>query len=229
MKIWEKIVNDAGLDVLDAILTVYVNFYYAELEIVGLCAKWIPRRNIIEEKFMLVEHASDEVKHSRLFKKGVENLGLVWDELDHGKYRLKDVNSRFGQLAQSNDEMDVLIGLNLYAEGVLAMEELVQLYHNKPDFFAVFKDIIPDEAKHLKFGLTVAKRLLAESPENFNKAQKLCDFYADHIRQYLWTEISPKIDEGIKYGYLSEDYRKKSLVRFGNVMSSVGLKTQTSL
>lgn len=224
MKPWELIIREEGRETLDAILVVYVNFYYAELEIIDLCGRWIPHRNDLKEKFMLVEHAADEMRHAQLFKKGVEDLGLDWNDLDHSKYRLTDVNSRFAELAKSDNEIDVLIGLNLYGEGVLAMEELTQLYRCKPQFFNCFGKIIPDEVKHLKFGLAVTKRILKEYDKMREYAQRLCDFYAGHVKQYLWQEISSKIDRGIQFGYLDKDYRKQVMRRFENVMSSAGLK-----
>ena len=86
MKLWEKIVKEEGQQMLDLIVMVYVNFYYAELEIIEVCEKWIPRRTNLEEKFMLLDHAADEIRHSSYFKQGVEYLGLNWDDLPHEKY-----------------------------------------------------------------------------------------------------------------------------------------------
>ena len=65
------------------------------------------------------------------------------------------------------------------------MEELIELYHFRPQYFPGFEKIIPDEAKHLKYGLTVARRLIGESKQNLQRAQDFCDLYRDHLQHYL--------------------------------------------
>lgn len=223
MKLYEQILKEHGQECLDLILLVYLNFYFSEIEIIDLCAKWIPRRNILQEKFWLVYHASDEVRHSEQFKNGVEFLGLNWDELDFSKYRLPDISGRFGKLEESNDELEILVGLNLYAEGVLAMEELIQLSHNASQYFPAFQQILKEEGTHLGFGKEVLNRLIKESPENKKRAQSHCDWYRKHMKQYLWKDISEHIDRAIKFGLVNKNYREKTALRFNTVMSSVGL------
>ena len=221
-KLYERVLEEKGNGCLDLILLVYVNFYWSELEIIDLCAKWIPKRTNLEEKFYLVHHAADEVQHSKLFQEGVEYLGLNWDELDFEKYRLKDIEGRFGKLEDSDDELEILVGLNLYAEGVLAMEELIQLERNASEYFPSFRRIIREEGTHLGFGKHVLRRYMKDS-ENKKIAQSHCDWYGSHLQKYLWKDISSYVDQGIDYGFLDKDYREKTVERFDIVMSSVGL------
>jgi 1,2-phenylacetyl-CoA epoxidase catalytic subunit len=223
LAIWEEIIKERGEKCFDLILLVYVNFYWSELEIIDLCAKWIPKRDNLEEKFYLVHHASDEVKHSILFKEGVEDLGLSWNDIDFSKYKLKDIEGRFGKLEESDDEIEILIGLNLYAEGVLAMEELIQLERNASKYFPSFRQIIKEEGTHLGFGKQVLHRYMEESFENKKIAQLNCDWYGNHLQKYLWEDISEYIDQGIDFGFLDKKYREKTAERFEVVMSSVGL------
>lgn len=223
METWEKIVADDGEEILNLILMLHINFYYAELDIIDVCAKWVLRRSVPDEKFMLIEHAADEIRHSQHFKDGIEALGLKWDELPMEKFQLEDRSERFGRLLTSEDEIEVLVGLNLYAEGVLAMEELVQLHRNKPEYFPRFGEILTDEGRHLKYGLIVAKRRLQDNPEAREKAQHYCDEFLGHMEQYLWSDITDAIDLGAKVGYLDGDYRMKCARRFENVMSAIGL------
>lgn len=223
MELWKKIVDDEGQEILDLILTLLVNFYYAELDIIDVCGRGIPRRSVLDEKLMLVEHAWDEMRHAQHFKNGVEALGLKWDELDKNKYYLPDQSTRFSKLLNSDDEIEVLVGLNLYSEGVLAMEELAQLHHNKPEYFPKFGEILTEEGRHLKFGITVARRRFKESEEARAKAQAYCDQFVHHLQQYLWEDINDAINLGIHLKYLDPDYRMKAVKRFENVMSAVNL------
>jgi 1,2-phenylacetyl-CoA epoxidase catalytic subunit len=223
MELWKKIVEEDGEDILNLILMLHVNFYQAELDIIDVCARWIPRRSVLDEKFMLVTHASDEVRHAQYFKDGVEALGLKWDELDLKQLHLGEQSERFSKLLTSDDEIEVLVGLNLYAEGVLAMEELAQLHHNKPLYFPRFGEILADEGRHLKYGITVARRRFQDNEGARQQAQKCCDEFARHLQDYLWKEIDQAINLGTHLGYLDKDYRFKVARRFENVMSAVGL------
>ncbi|MFD0391944.1 hypothetical protein ACFQ3Z_01125 [Streptomyces nogalater] len=65
----DEIIEKHGKNAWDLVLTVYVNFYYSELEIIDLCARWIPRRDDLREKQYLLHHASDEIVHARLFRR----------------------------------------------------------------------------------------------------------------------------------------------------------------
>jgi hypothetical protein len=223
MKLCERIVRDHGQELLDLIVMVYVNFYYSEIEIIDICGRWMPRRTNLKEKIYLVQQAADEVRHMNLFKKGIEGLGLKWDELPLDQYRVRDVDDRFAKLARSDNDLEIQIGMNLYAEGVLAMEELVQLGENAPQYFPDFGEIARDQLTHTGYGRAVARRLIQESPDNKTQAQQYCDWYRDHLENYAWNEISGLIDKGVGYGYLTADYRERLARRFENVMTSVGL------
>jgi uncharacterized ferritin-like protein (DUF455 family) len=214
-----------GEDVLDLVLVVYVNFYYSEIDIINLCARWIPRREKFTEKSYLVTHAHDEVKHARLFREGVRSLGIEWDSLDHDKYRVADISERFAKLFSSDDELEVLIGLNLYAEGVLALEEIDQLARSKPRYFPSFREIYRDELTHLAFGVKVAKRLVDSSQECRLLAQKHCDWYRGHLQQYLANDLAPKLGRAVDAGFISKDYVARISGRFTNVMGSIGLSS----
>jgi 1,2-phenylacetyl-CoA epoxidase catalytic subunit len=219
----EEIVDSYGRDAWDLILTVFVNFYYSELEIMNLCARWIPRRDDLKEKRYLLQHALDEITHAGLFREGVERLGQPWDEFDHSQYRIRDIDDRFRKLYESDDELEVLIGLNLYSEGVLAMEELHQLGLNKPQYFYQFDRIEREERRHVGFGLTVAKRLLGESEENKLRAAEHCKWYKDHLDNYLSGELSQAISWGISAGFVSGDYIARIRQRFTDTMSGLGI------
>lgn len=219
----EEIIDTYGPEAWDLILTVYVNFYYSELEIIDLCARWIPRRTILREKRYLLQHASDEVVHAGLFREGVERLGLRWDEFDHKKYQIQDIDDRFRKLYESDDELEVIIGLNLYAEGVLAMEELHQLGANKPQYFYQFGRIEREERRHLGFGVTVAQRLLSESEDNRRRAVEHCQWYKAHLDNYLDGQLSAAINWGIQAGFVNADYIPRTRQRFNDTMSKLGI------
>ncbi|MFI1970541.1 hypothetical protein [Streptomyces cinnamoneus] len=219
----DEIIENYGRETWDLVLTVYVNFYYSELEIMDLCARWVPRRTDLREKSFLLHHASDEIVHARLFQEGVERLGMPWHEIDHSRYRIDDIDQRFRKLYESDDELEVLIGLNLYSEGVLAMEELYQLGRNKPEYFYQFDRIEREERRHVAFGITVAKRLLAESEENKRRAVEHCKWYQEHLENYLEGELSQTIDWAVRAGFVTDDYIPRTRQRFRDTMGQLGL------
>jgi 1,2-phenylacetyl-CoA epoxidase catalytic subunit len=221
----EMIEREYGKATLDLILIVMVNFHYSEIEIMDLCGKWIPRRANLVEKGYLVKHASDELRHAKLFRQGVERLGIDWDAFDHDRYRIRDIDERFQRLHDSDDELEVLIGLNLYAEGVLALEEIQQLGRHKPEIFYEFDSIYKDELTHHRFGVVVARRLIAESPENARRAQEYCDWYKDHLDRYLGKDLEEKLAHAIRLNFIAPDYVEATKQRFHAVMGELGLRT----
>jgi 1,2-phenylacetyl-CoA epoxidase catalytic subunit len=220
----QEIVNKYGPHGLDIVLTVYVNFYESELEIMNLCAKWVPLRRDLREKGYLLKHASDEVVHAQLFREGIERLGIAWNELNPDNYRVPDISERFRKLHQSDDELEVLLGLNLYAEGVLALEEIEQLARMKPEYFHEFSRILRDEKTHVAFGATVAKRLIGESETNRKRAQEHCDWYQDHMERYLRDDLADALAWGVHNGFITDDYVARTRARFRDVMSGLGLR-----
>lgn len=220
----DEIIETYGRHAWDLILTVYVNFYYSELDIIDLCARWLPRRASLKEKNYLIRHAADEVVHARLFREGVERLGQPWFGFDHEPYRIEDINDRFAKLFYSDDEVEVLIGLNLYAEGVLAMEELYQLARGRSKYFYEFDRIEREERRHVAFGITVAKRLLEENAEARKRAQEHCKWYREHLENYLSNQLKEPIVWAIEAGFVSSDYTERTRQRFDDVMSKIAIQ-----
>ncbi|HEY6794524.1 MAG TPA: hypothetical protein VI248_07560 [Kineosporiaceae bacterium] len=219
----EEIVEQYGPDAWRLILTVYVNFYYSELEIIDLCARWLPRRRSLRDKNYLITHAADEVQHARLFREGVERLGQPWGGFDHDAYRIDDIGARFARLHYSDDEVEVLIGLNLYAEGVLAMEELYQLGQGKPQYFYQFDRIEREERRHVGFGITVAKQLLEGNDQARKRAVDYARWYRDHMEGYLGGELKESIAWAMEAGFVGQDYVPRTRERFHQVMGKIGI------
>lgn len=216
-------IGKPGDALYDAVATIYVNFYLSELRIIDLCARWIPQRTITREKYYLVHHANDEVRHAELFKKAFEKLGGTIDEAAISRYRVKDMDDRFDRLFQSGDEIEVLIGLNMYAEGVLAMMELQQLGKNAPGLFPDFLQIAQDEKTHLAFGAKVLARLLDEQPHERERATRIARGYREHLDSYLSSTVSDMIDFGVSINALDDDYRKKAVDLYEDIMERVAI------
>jgi 1,2-phenylacetyl-CoA epoxidase catalytic subunit len=224
MTLKQEIIEKYGRHAWDLILTVYVNFYYSELEIIDLCARWLPRRHGLREKNFLIRHAADEVVHARLFREGVERLGQPWRGFDHEPYRVDDVGERFSKLYYSDDEIEVLIGLNLYSEGVLAMEELYQLARSRTPYFYQFDRIEREERRHVAFGITVANQVLDGNAEARKRADQYCRWYRDHMEGYLSGQLKEPIAWAMEAGFISTDYIDRTRQRFDDVVSKIGIK-----
>ncbi|MBB5953855.1 1,2-phenylacetyl-CoA epoxidase catalytic subunit [Saccharothrix tamanrassetensis] len=220
----QEIIEKYGRPAWDLILTVYVNFYYSELDIIDLCARWLPRRHGLREKNFLIRHAADEVVHARLFREGVERLGQPWHGFDHDAYRIDDIGDRFAKLFYSDDEVEVLIGLNLYAEGVLAMEELAQLARSETPYFYQFDRIEREERRHVAFGITVANQVLESNAEARKRAVEHCKWYREHMDGYLGGQLKESIAWAMEAGFVSADYLDRTRLRFDDVMAKIGIK-----
>ena len=216
-------IGQPGDPLYDAVATIYVNFYLSELRIIDLCARWIPRRHITREKYYLVHHANDEVRHAELFRKAFENLGGTIDEAAIEKYQVRDMEDRFDRLFRSDDEIEVLIGLNMYAEGVLAMMELRQLGKNAPELFPDFLQIAQDEKTHLAFGAKVLGRILEDEPEQRQRATESARGYREHLGSYLATTVSDMIDFGVSISALDEDYRQQAIELYEEIMDRINI------
>ncbi|OLR94846.1 ferritin family protein [Actinokineospora bangkokensis] len=219
----QEIIDKYGRNAWDLILTVYVNFYYSELDIIDLCARWLPRRNGLREKNYLIRHAADEVVHARLFREGVELLGQPWHGFDHDAYRIDDIGDRFAKLFYSDDEVEVLVGLNLYAEGVLAMEELAQLARSGTPYFHQFDRIEREERRHVAFGITVANQVLEANPEARKRAVEHSKWYREHMEGYLGGQLKESIAWARDAGFVTSDYSERTRARFDDVMARIGI------
>jgi hypothetical protein len=223
----KAVVAAHGEQFYDAAATIYVNFYVSELQIIDLCGKWIPRRTRLREKFFLVHHAADEIRHSEMFEAGFTRLGGQMSEQVIGKYLVEDMGDRFDKLQQSEDELEVLLGLNLYAEGVLAMLELEQLGRNMPKVFPDFLRIATDEKIHLAYGKKVMERMLKEDPSNVARALAIAKGYRAHLDEYLWSSIDNLITYGVSVGALDANYREQAIERFEVLMDTLGLDVRS--
>lgn len=226
MKPYESIVEERGQAFLDAMLIIYTNFYYSELQIIDLCGRWIPRRTDLKEKSFLIRHASDEIRHAAMFRRGIEGLGLEFTDEMIEQYQVGDIGERFERLHSSDDELEVLVGLNLYAEGVLAMEELVELGEFATEYFPDFPKIAREEMVHLGFGRAVLERMFGENEKEKERAQIMCDEFAEHLVGYLRDDLGPIIDQGVEWKCVSPRYRENAIERFESVMTSVGLEVR---
>lgn len=222
---FEQLLETHGEEALELVLLVYINFYFSELEIMDLCSRWVPKRTDFTEKSYLVKHAHDELIHAKLFREGVERLGLDWDALDHERYRIQDICDRFEKLLDSDDELEVMIGLNVYAEGVLALEEIYQLSQTRPDIFYEFERIYKDEMTHLRFGMVVLKRQIESSPALREQAFEHCRWYEQHLNGYLSGELLDKIQKAIDMGFIQENYIESTKQRFRAVMAEIGYQS----
>lgn len=223
----DQLIAQHGEAFFDAVATIYVNFYVSELQIIDLCGKWIPRRTNLREKFFLVNHAADEIRHSELFRTGFERFGVTMSDDVVNKYLVEDMGNRFSKLQDSDDELEVLLGLNLYAEGVLAMLELDQLGRNMPKVFPDFPRIAVDEKVHLAYGKTVLVRMLKEDPSNVARALSIAKGYRAHLDEYLWSSVDNLISLGVSVKALDSDYREQAVDRFEQLMDSLGLDVRS--
>lgn len=221
----EDLIEEFGQDGLDLILTVFINFYYSEQQIIDLCAKWVRKRKDFTDKSLLVLHASDEVQHANIFKNGVERLGIDWESLDLDSYIVQDIKDRFERLFNTEDEFMILVGLNMYAEGVLALEEIEQLSASRPDIFWGFDTVYTDEKNHLNYGLRVAKKYLQENPQLITRAQDHCTWYENHFIDYLENSLGKNINIAIEKGFVSPNYIENLKQRFRCVMGELNLET----
>ena len=209
-------------DMRESLLIIYENFYWIHLWIITVCARWILKRGDVEGKLELVEQAWEERNQMHIFKQGILDLGYDWDALDHDAYLFDAMRDRYHEFMTTDDELEVLIGMNLYSEGVFGCAELEELYNHSPDLFSRFPEFLQEEIEHAEQGRKVLMGLLEKQPDLRPRAQELVKKYQNVLIETTTdAQFGPFLKRLIEQGFIGADIVDGTQVRFKKVFGDL--------
>ena len=209
-------------DVRQNILRIYENFYWIHLWIIDVLARWTLKRQDTDGKLNLVQQSWEERNQMEAFKQEILDLGYHWDDLDHESYMFDAMRNRYNNFMTTDDELEVLIGMNLFSEGVFGYTELEQLHKHSPELFPRFPEFCEEEAEHAEGGRQALMAILERQPELREHAATLVEKYRKAL---LDTASDPNFSAFlmglIQQGLLGKDVVERAMERFGKVFGEL--------
>jgi hypothetical protein len=209
-------------EVRQSVLRIYENFYWIHLWIIDVCARWTLKQADVELKLGLVQQAWEEHNQMYEFKNAILALGFEWDDLEHESYLFDAMKKRYATFMTTDDELEIVIGMNLFSEAVFGVSELEQLHDNSPEIFPRFPEYCQEEIRHGEEGKRRLLSILEQRPELRPHAITLIDKYRKSLRD---TTSDPQFGgflmNLVQQGLLGKDVLDRVGARFHEVFQDI--------
>jgi hypothetical protein len=211
-------------EIRENLLRVYENFYWIHMWIINVCARWVLKHDNVDEKLELIEQAWEERNQMVAFKQAIIDLGYDWSKLDHDSYFFSAMKNRYRNFMNTEDELEVLIGMNLFSEGVFGYVELEQLSKHSPGLFPKFEEFAEEEDRHAQHGKRFLMEALKKKPSLVPHARALVGTYQNALVETATDpEFSVFLNNLVKQGFVGPDVVDRAKVRFKEVFGSLAL------
>lgn len=184
------------------------NLYWVHLDIVEVCAKWVPRRTAGDERIWLATQLKRETAEIPMYQGLLERLGIKPDPA----MRIRDSLLRYRALKETEDEIDMVVGMNVVAQGTLGIIEHEQLSKFAPGLLDPFAEAAIGMRTDLdRAVLWLQKRDQAAVTEAFRR-------YWIHLHEISLPELTPLLEPLIKAGVFAPDLISDARRRFAEIM-----------
>ena len=211
----------ASLDesVARALFPLLNNLYFVHLDIVDVCSAWVPRRLRDDERQWLATQLRRETEEIPMYRALVAATGHEPNEA----FRIPDSKQRYARLKASDDELDVVVGMNVIAQGVLGALEHRQLHTYDPVLFAPLVETIAFETGNLERVKVLLRR---RDPD---RLRELMLSYHRHLLEVSIPTIMPLLEPVIALGIFRGDIVQEGLERFAAIAIDVGVEPPEDL
>jgi hypothetical protein len=189
------------------------NLYFVHLDILEVCAKWIPRREADDERIWLAAQLYRETREVPMYREYVGAVGYS----PNRAIRIPDSENRYRELKDTEDEVDVIVGMNVIAQSVIGTIEHRQLCTFDPVFFAPLVEVLAFEAGNLE---RVQVMLRRRDPSHI---EMLLAKYYEHLITVTKPEIMPLLEPVIALGIFADDIIEQGLARLAAIADAVGV------
>ncbi len=205
--------HDVDPDAVNVLYPLLNNLYWVHLDIVDVCSKWVPRRERDDERIWLATQLARETVEVPMYLGFIHALGHT----PNVSYRIPDSLNRYSYMKEVDDELDVVVGMNVLAQGVLGWVEHNQLYTYAPQFFAPMLETIAFDIGNLERAKVFMRR---RDPERLGE---LFTGYRKHMLEITLPEIMPLIGPVMEAGVFQDDVVELGTERFAEIAAAVGL------
>jgi hypothetical protein len=197
-----------------ALYPLFNNLYYVHLDIIDVCAKWLPRRERDDERAWLGLQLQRETQEIPIYRSYVDALGFEPTR----DIRIPDSLNRYEALKASEDEVDILVGMNVIAQSVIGTVEHTQFCRFDPTFFAPLVDVLAWEAGNLERVLVMLKR------RDLEHVEALIASYYEHLLTVTKPQLMPLLEPVIALGIFQGDVVDQSITRLVTIARRLGVK-----
>lgn len=200
----------------EALFPLLNNLYWVHLDIVDVCAKWVPRRERDDERAWLATQLAHEAAEVPMYRSMVEALGATPDV----SYRINDSLIRYQRLKETDDDVEVLVGMNVLAQAVLGHIEHRNLLRFDPVFFAPFVETIAFDAGAWE------RARLAMARRDPDRLREQLVAHQRHMLDLTIPELKPLLTPVIAAGVFPPDIFEVGIERYADVARMVGVELQ---
>ena len=165
----------------DNILTIYVNFYWIHKWIIEVCSVFLVKEKNVERQLELVEQMWDERAQMKEFKSCAIELGYDWDEIPHDSLLFESMRERYNRFKTTGSYFDVVIGMNIFSEGIFGITELEELYKKSPEIFPRFPGFIKEEEEHAQIGLSKLEEAIENDQQLIPEIKGVVNTYRETL------------------------------------------------
>lgn len=207
--------------IYDSVKRVILSQFWANSRFIGVCAASIQHVDDIEEKLEIVEHLECIRKHMTTFRRYAEEvLEIAWDSLDHSEFGCRVMTKRYGWLRESTDLVELLVGLYMFAHGVIGHAEFTGLYNCSPEIFPEYDSFARDVDRQCAMGSARLRRLLEDRPSLREHAVEIARQYGSALVETATDpSFSLSLAQLAKQGLLPPDITDRAGKRYEEVFA----------
>jgi hypothetical protein len=198
----------------EALFPLLNNLYWVHLDIVDVCSKWVPRRERHDERAWLATQLQREAAEVPMYLGMVEALGSTPDV----SYRINDSLVRYARLKETEDDVEVLVGMNVLAQAVLGHIEHRCLYRFDPAFFAPFAETIAFDAGAWE------RARIAMGRRDPEQLREQLEAHRQHMFDLTIPELKPLLAPVIMAGVFPPEIIELGIERYSEVALELGVE-----
>jgi hypothetical protein len=157
------------------------NLYWVHRDIVAVCARWVTRVERDEERLWFARQLAREAAEIPMYRRHALAAGGALNP----QWRIRDSIARYQRLLETDDEVELVVGMHILAQGVLGPLEHERLYRFNPDYFSGFDDARVGNLADLEYAkIFLGRRPTARVHEHLQRAYT-------HLVETTVPEITP--------------------------------------
>lgn len=204
-----------------SVTRVVLNQYGADSRFIDVCAESVKYADGIDDKLEVVEHLETVRKHMASFRRRAEEvLGLDWSSTDLSQYGFRVMTKRYDWLRSNTDPVELLVGLYLFAHGVIGHTEFTELHRCSPEIFPDYDSFARDVDRECAAGSAKLRRLLDQQPGLREHAVSTARKYGDVLLETATdSSFSMFLSQLAAHGLLPADIAERAGNRYQEVFS----------
>jgi hypothetical protein len=200
---------------------IVLNQFWADSRFIGVLAASIQRTSDVDEKMQIVEHMEATRTQMADFRRvAVEVLGINWEAEDHSQFGFRVLTKRYDWLRENTDPVELLVGLYLFAHGVIGHTEFTELHRCSPEIFPGYDSFAREVDRQCAEGSARLRRMLDDDPGLREHAAGIARKYGGVLMETTEdSSFSQFLAQLAEHGLLPADIGERAGKRYMEVFS----------